>query len=190
MKKLLIILVITITGLNYSQAQDFRGLSWGSSLDTVQDVETSRLLSNVNNDELIYKDILGGSDCEVIYLFNDNDKLISGMYLFTKKYSNPQLYIQDYNKFKDLLTKKYGKATSDVESWAGNVTPKQKLDYGQAVSTGMLSLSATWNTGRSVIKIVLAETNDHKPGLQIHYTSASLDQFENSADLNESLKKL
>lgn len=112
------------------------------------------------------------------------------MYLFSKKYSNPQLYIQDYNKFKALLTKKYGKAASENETWASQATAKQKQDYGQAVAAGILSLSSTWNTGKSVIKIVLIETTEHRPALQIHYTTASLDDFENSADLNDSLKKL
>jgi hypothetical protein len=80
-------------------AQDFRGFIRGSTLNTVQSTETAKFVLKVSNDELVYKDLPGGSDCDVYYIFNDNDKLTSGMYVFTKKYTNPRLYIQDYNKF-------------------------------------------------------------------------------------------
>jgi hypothetical protein len=181
-----------IGGISISRAQvaDFRGFTWGNPLDKVQTDEKAQFLFKVSNDEIEYKDVLGGSDCDVVYIFNDNDKLTSGMYIFSKKYSNPELYLQDYNKFKALLTEKYGKPLTDKESWLNKITAAEKHNYGQAVADGNLSLNAIWNTDRSVIKIVLLTTNDKRPSLQIHYTTRSLDELENKEDLKEALKKL
>lgn len=190
MKKITFLISFCFAIGGSSLAQDFRGFTWGSTLDNVHAAEKSILLSSIGNDELIYKDIVAGADCNVIYLFNDNNKLASGIYLFSKSYSNPQLYIQDYKKFKTLLTQKYGKPANELESWSKSVTAEEKLDYGQAVTEGNLSLSSTWNTGRTVIKILLAKTNEGKPCLQIHYTTLSLDELENKDQLKESLKKL
>ena len=147
------------------------------------------MVLKVNNDEIVYKDSLGGSACNVYYIFNDNDKLESGLYFFTKKYSNPELYIQDYQVFKNLLAEKYGIPTSEKENWHSNIKISDKNNYGQAVADGNLQLNATWNTERSVIKIVLLEVNSH-PSLQIHYTASSLDELENKTELKNALKKL
>jgi len=114
MKKILVALIVVMGCMSFTHGQttDFRGLRWGDSLDTVQATEKSQFLLKVNDDELVYKDILGGSDCNVYYIFNDNDKLASGMYVLLKLYNNTKLYIQDYYNFKKLLTKKYRKPIS------------------------------------------------------------------------------
>ena len=192
MKKILVAIAVIFGSINISHAQtnDFRAFTWGNSLDKIKNDEKSQLVLKVSDDEVVYKDLLGGSDCDVYYILNDNDKLESGMYIFTKKYSNPQLYLQDYNKFKALLAEKYGKPASEKETWSANTTATEKHNYGQAVADGNLALNAVWNTDRSVIKIVLVTSNDKHPGLQIHYTTRSLDELENKEDLKAALKKL
>jgi hypothetical protein len=191
MKKLLIVFanILSCVIICNAQITDFRGFSWGNSLGKIQSGENDKLLFKSGNDELLYKDILGGSDCEVIYIFNDNDKLTSGMYIFSKKYSNPQLYLQDFNKFKTLLIEKYGNPVSEKETWSNNTPIAEKHTYGQAVADGNLSLNTVWNTERSVIKIVLVTADKH-PSLQIHYTTRSLDELENKEELKEAIKKL
>jgi hypothetical protein len=189
MKKYLATLVLMTGVISISHAQDFRGFTWGNSINKVQSDEKAQYLAKVSNDELAYTDMLGGSDCEVIYMFNDNDKLASGMYVFTKKYTNPQLYIQDYNKFKKLLAEKYGKPAVESETWSDNKPVSEKQNYGQAVADGKLSMSTIWNTDRTYIKIILVTNNQH-PGLQIHYTTRSLDELENREELKAALKKL
>jgi hypothetical protein len=173
-----------------AQSADFRGFNWGSSFRNVKLSEAAPLILTTGNDELVYKDILGGSDCNVYYIFNDNDKLESGMYIFTKKYSNPQLYMEDYNNFKNLLTEKYGKPTSEKEYWSSRSLEIEKHNFGQAVADGNLSLNTVWYTDRSTIKIELISSLEHTPSLQIHYTANSLDELENKALLKEAIKKL
>jgi hypothetical protein len=184
------IAMIVCMSFTHQQAADFRGFRWGNSLGIVQATEKSQFVLKVSDDELVYKDILGGSDCNIYYIFNDNDKLASGMYVFVKQYSNPQLYLQDYTKFKKLLTEKYGEPVSEKENWRSDRRVAEKHNYGQAIADGNLTLNTVWNTDRSLIKIVLVNTNDKRPSLQIHYTTRSLDELENKEELRDALKKL
>jgi len=189
MKTILMALLATAGTCLNAQTKDFRGFSWGNPLQEIQSSEKSKLLAKSGNDELIYQDELGGSDCSVVYIFNDNDKLESGMYVFSKKYSNPELYLQDYNKFKSLLIEKYGKPVSEKENWSASTVVAEKHNYGQAIADEKLALNAEWNTGRSVIKIALISIDKH-PSLQIQYTARSLDELENKDELKAALEKL
>ena len=194
MKTLLLgaFLMIACTASSFAQDDqitDFRGFSWGTSIAQVQSQEKAQLVMKIKDDELQYEDLLAGSDCYVIYIFNDNDKLISGNYVFTKKYSNPELYLQDYNKFKALLTQKYGKPASDDTHFRNNASSMEKHSYGQAISDGYLTLDAIWHVNGSLVKIALIST-DKRPSLQIHYTSDSLNSLENEVALKQVLKKL
>ena len=182
-------LIGTISQYSFAQIADFRNFTWGSSLNDVQSREKSKLVYKVKDDELLYEDQLAGSDCNVIFIFNDNDKLVSGNYFFTKKFSNPELYIQDYNKFKTLLTQKYGTPFSEKEIWNNRVPISEKTNYGQAVADGNLSLNTVWITSNTQIKISLI-TVDKSPSLLIHYTTTHLDEFENKDDLKKALIKL
>jgi hypothetical protein len=192
MKKIMVVFTVVMGAMNASKAQmtDFRGFNWGFNMETISSGEKAALITKSGNDELQYKDKLGGADCDVVYIFNDNDKLESGIYIFSKKYTNPQLYLQDYAKFKTLLTQKYGKPTGDPESMnTANNDHILKHHYGQAIADGKLSIFTVWNTERSVIKITLITIDKH-PSLQIHYTSRSLDELENKEDLKNALNKL
>jgi hypothetical protein len=193
MKKLIVSIIPLLAFSFYASAQsaetDFRGFKWGSSFANVQSSEKARFVSKENDDLLLYHDLLAGSDCDVVYQFNDNDKLIGGTYAFTKKYTNPQFYVQDYNKFKELLITKYGKPKYDREDLSPNTTTEEKEDYGQAVIDGKLKLNSVWSTDRTIIKILL-ETQDKHPELIIHYSAKSLDAFENNALLKTALPKL
>jgi hypothetical protein len=193
MKKSLFIVValVIINAITTAQisTSDFRSFTWGSSLNQVIKNEKGKFIKQDKDDFLLYEDQLAGSDCEVIYQFNDNDKLVSGTYIFTKIFPNPQLYIQTYNKFKDLLKSKYGNPKLSKEEWSANNTPTDNENYGQAVADGDLSLYSIWTSDRSIIKITLNNTN-HGPSLQIHYTDKTLDEMENKEQLKNAMLKL
>ncbi|HQG38460.1 MAG TPA: hypothetical protein PLK15_04965 [Chitinophagales bacterium] len=193
MKKLLIVLLTSMASALSAMAQntDFRGYEWGSSLEKIQESESVPYVAKVSNDELIYRDQLGGYDCDVHYIFNDNDKLEGGVYLFTKKYPNPQFYVEDYNTFKSLLTQKYGKAVAENVNWKNNTTTStDKQAYGQAVADGNLTLNTRWNTPRSSVMIILFTTPEKQPVLQIYYTARSLEELQNKATLKTAIQKL
>ncbi len=192
--KTLIIAIVTLTTIgNKIGAQntlnDFRSFNWGATLSEVQTKEKAKFIKEEKGDILIYDDQLGGSDCSVIYTFNDNNKLISGNYNFTKQYSNSQLYIHDFTKFEQLLTEKYGKARSFKNDWSENTTPTDKENFGQAISDGNLVLTTIWETNRTIIKITLFSVANH-PTLAIQYTYKTLNELENKAELQKALIKL
>ena len=193
MKKLLLVFMTLITMVRVSVAQatvkDFRDFSWGSTFNFVKNNEKAKLISQDKEDLISYTDDLGGSSVEVNYQFNDDGKLVSGSYIFTKIHSNPQLYIEDYSVFKKLLTTKYGNPELNKEEWSSNTTPSDKENYGQAVLDKNLTLYSVWTTTRSLIKIILT-TSDNRPYLQIHYTANSLDELENKEEFLKALKKL
>lgn len=193
MKRLLlgVLLVPGFIGIASAQTvkSDFRNFVWGASFSQVQQNEKSEFLAKEQNDMLIYRDRLAGYDCNVSYGFNENDKLISGNYVFNKKYTNPQLYLQDFNTFKKLLTRKYGKPTSEKMNWNKNTPVLEKHNYGQAVVDGNLSMSTTWTTDRSFIEIALTGVNK-VPSMHIHYTTISLEELQNGDELQKALNKL
>ncbi|HWK07697.1 MAG TPA: hypothetical protein VNS58_28895 [Puia sp.] len=191
MKTILLSIVILTAALSssFAQSNDFREFSWGNPMEKIQTNEKATFLIKVKDDELEYQDQVAGSDCNVIYIFNDNNKLVSGNYFFTKKYANPQLYLQDYTKFKTLLTQKYGKPTSDKETWGSHMPVAEKHNYGQAVADGYLSLNTVWTTDRTQIKINLINI-DRSPSLQIQYITVALDELESKEELKKALIKL
>ncbi len=198
MKYLLLTIAALVTINRVSVAQnattDFRGFNWGTSFSQVKLNEKAKPwesndIQNSKDDVLYYDDQVGNSDVTVIYQFNDNDKLINGTYIFAKKYSDPQLYMYDFNKFKDLLTLKYGKPYLDNEEWSSNTVPFDKENYGQAISDGYLDLIAVWSTRTSIIKVALL-TLQNSPSLQIHYTAISVGDLENKDLAKIALPKL
>ena len=175
-----------IENMATAQNNDFRGFAWGNTLNTVKTEEKATFVQKEKDDLLKYQDKLASADCDLIYVFNDNDKLVSGIYYFTKKHNNPQLYLQDYNKFKMLLSQKYGQPNVDRRIESGDA---QKETAPQELAEGKLSLVSTWTNDRSNIKLSLVEINQ-VPMLQIHYTANKLSELENPADLKEALLKL
>lgn len=193
MKQLALFLLISLgfTGqvLAQTAAKDFRNFSWGTSLTTVQSDEKAEFIDKIQNDMLLYRDKLAGYDCNVSYGFNENDLLISGNYIFNKKYTNPQLYMQDFNTFKKLLIRKYGKPSSEKLNWNKNTPLLEKHNYGQAIADGNLTMSDLWVTGRSSIELALTMIN-HIPSMHIHYTTISPEVLQNAEELQKALNKL
>lgn len=193
MKHVNLIIVVCFALINSCVAQnkpDFRNFQWGDPIEKVQSGEAAQNVLKDNDDMLQYKDQLGGFTCDVMYIFNENNKLISGNYRFSKKYSNMQLYVQDYNSFKDLLMQKYGKPALDQENWSTKATPgNSNATVGQAIADGTLSLITEWHTDRSTIQIML-NRNGNQPLLQIYYTAKTLNEMENKAAMQKALIKL
>lgn len=194
MKQLLLFIVLSTVLTKsscYAQAavNDFRGFNWGSSFEQVLGGETSRFLFKENDDLLEYQDQLAGMDCNVSYSFNNNNKLVSANYSFTKRYINPQLYIEDYNTFKNLLIQKYGIPSAESQTWTAVVPESERNNPAQAIADGNLKLISSWATERSNIQIVLSG-NSRGPILHIHYTCKSLDELQDKTMIQTALKKL
>ena len=192
MKNIIFALTLVLAGLNYSEAQntDFRIFNWGDPIQKVKSEEKAKFYAAKNGDELMYDDKLGGSKFKVLFIFNENNKLISGTYIFAKEYSNTELYYQDYSVFLKLLKEKYGSPSNEKETW-NTVDPLyDKANKRQAISDKNLNLYAVWDTERTTIKITLISIGNEIPSMQIHYTASVLNDFKSQIDLKEALDKL
>lgn len=192
MKKIIFGIIILILGVNNSVAQttDFRNFNWGDPVEKIRSEENAHFFTRQKNEELQYDDKLNGTSFKVLYIFNDNNKLISGSYILTKTHSDPELYYQNYLVFLKLLTEKYGKPNNEKETWNSSDPSYDKTNKKQGIADRNLNLYSFWNTNRSNIKITLISIGNDFPSLQIHYTTKSLDELENQTDLQEALKKL
>lgn len=192
MKNTIFILTLLVAGIQHSVAQktDFRTFSWGDPIAKVKSEEKARFYSAKNGDELLYDDKLGGTSFKVLYIFNENNKLISGIYMFSKAYSNTDLYYQDYTVFLKLLKEKYGAPTNEKETWNTTDPLYDKANKKQSIADKNLNLYAVWDTESTAIKITLISIGNEAPSMQIHYTATALDTLKNQIDLKDALNKL
>lgn len=129
--------------------KDFRETSWGMNMNQVRKHETSIFVSTEPN-LLVYETTLNGLKANVIYQFVDN-KLARTGYMIKEIHSNRNNYIDDYDKIKNLLIKKYGTPTVDKTNWYNDLYRDTPQDYGMAVSIGHLKYISSWKTSRSEI---------------------------------------
>ena len=99
------------------------------------------------NDILSYDSSIDGKDVAVIYYFSNN-KLYRARYILQENHSNKNDFISDFQDFKLLLGKKYGKAEIDGSSWKNELYKNNPEDWGLAISIGHLVYYALWKTTR------------------------------------------
>ena len=182
MKKLLLLLLWSPSIL-YSQ--DFKTFYWGDSPEKVKSVEKATFLIG-NESSILYETEIENLKCDFSYFF-ENGKLAGARYQFTGKHSNENLYIDDFEKVKNLLIEKYGKPNVDDEIWKNDLFKGKKDDYGLAISQGHLVLFVRWNFDRTHISTTLKGDNG-KITHSINYFSQTVEHQEKAK--KETLNKL
>lgn len=146
MKKILTLLISFITLSAYAQIQ---GTEWGQNVNTVKESRTNDLILDQNNGRV---HILGemtellGYETTIGYYFID-DKLFQIAYIFAEEYSYENLYIDQYNEVKKVLTEKYGAPKTSFDPWTNDLYKDDPSQYGFAISLGHHRKISTWNTG-------------------------------------------
>jgi len=128
------------------------------------------------SDVLIYRGNVGGFDCKIVYIFAKG-KLVRAKYISTVTHSNPNDYIWDYKKWKEILTKKYGDPIEDREIWRNDLYKDDPQYWGLAISAGHLAYFATWETPATEITMLLHGEN-FEITLEIEYQSKQLKYLE------------
>lgn len=136
---------------------DFRSSLWGDSKADVKKSETSQF-SDENDDSVVYKTNLAGVDVAVLYQFMD-DKLIQAAYISTESHFNKNDFIDDYNKLKQLLIKKYGDPIGDNIQWKDDLYKDRKSGWGTAISIGHLVYGSKWSIGNTKVMTGLSGDN-------------------------------
>ena len=151
---------------------DFRNVKWGMSKEEVKRYAQEELTEadegfiNIET-ELLEKKVA------LLYQFNDKDQLYQAAYSSLEEHTNKNLYLEDYEQFKESLIEKYGQPSEDEEFWRSNLYRDNPGDYGMAVAVGDLVKRTTWETDNT--KIVLGITGDNfEIGVVIVYFSKEI----------------
>lgn len=141
---LLTLCLAALPGLGESApAYDFKKFRWGDSQESVMAVEGtpkySGKMNGLDANYIAYDTTAVGMDVLLAYYFCDGG-LYSVRYILTEEHSVDSLYIDDYNTFKQALTKKYGDPLLDNEKWASDSKKSFYADdKGRALNYGYLS---------------------------------------------------
>ncbi|MCP4897635.1 MAG: hypothetical protein GY906_11740 [bacterium] len=139
---------------------DFRKTRWGMSQEQVIGAE-GRPPDDRDNDDsegMLFKDVVLGIECTIFYQFTDG-KLTRAAYMFAEEHVNPNLYIQDYDRVKEVLVRKYGEPINSGEHWNQTLYKDNPEDYGRAVEVGHLSYVSNWIVPRTTINLILRGDN-------------------------------
>lgn len=171
---LLLLLVLCVSSLMASaEDHDFRNVNWGMSEEEVKANETATWVMKIKEGVIAYKTKIAGFDAALYYEFV-NDQLVNACYMFDIQHTNENDYIDDYEKLKTLLTKKYGSPISNDDMiWKDTLYQNKQDEYGFAVSIGHLVYLTKWETEDTLIDLHLSGDN-YKIYLFISYTSKNL----------------
>ncbi len=175
MKRIFLCVVVVLLAVGQSRAQvevtkpQFRKSSWGDSMVKVKNMEKKRDLYPEKKDLYVFKSIVAGLDCYVVFNFI-NDKLTSGKYVTHMDHLNKEQFLFDYQDLVKLLKTKYGAPDDVQELWREG---HKKDDYSvMAISllNGYVTYKTTWNKEKTVIVIKLY-SYDNDIRISIQYTS-------------------
>ena len=161
----------------------FRQTLWGMAKEQVRKTELSKFIKEdkLNGemkglDMIIYQDNINGLDCMIVYYFAKN-KLTRARYLFIESHSSKNLYISDFNKIKEQLTKKYSLPIRDEKMWLDDLYKGDIYNYGMAISIGHLRYIAEWDIEEAYIQLLLTGDN-YKISHWVEYTGKAFKEFE------------
>lgn len=177
MKKYIIILLFPLLSIlsfgcsadQVSDEPDFRNASWGMTQEQVKETESSPPTEELPN-VITYVSEFEGMPAVIGYLFDDG-KLTRAGYVMTESYDEPGMYVNDFNKLRDLHTTKYGTPAYDTLNWKeGAESDINTYDYPKAACDGELQYMAGWDTRGSLVKLML-HGRDGKCELGVMYES-------------------
>lgn len=168
---------------------DFRKTNWGMSREQVKATEDKKPdFNNIGDFCLWHKVTINGKDFTCFYFFL-KDKLYSSIYVFTGKYINKNLYIDDYAKLKKFLIKKYGKPKIEkIGLWKNDLYKDDRSEWGFNVSLEHLAYGDFWET--STTEIYLTLSDNYIIRLNISYYSKELKEWVKQTEEREALEDL
>ena len=157
--------------LSGSEKYDFRKINWGMNKEEVKAAERGTIVfENEYEVDFMVTDFDNYFKCDDNFL---EDKVYRGAYYFIAELTNKNDYIYEYQKWKEVLIKKYGQPKSDKWEWKNDLLKNDEKKWGTAVYVGDLELSAQWETPTTGILISLVGI-DYEIHLGILYVSREL----------------
>ena len=141
-----------------AQDFDFRKTRWGMSKEEVIQSEGKKPINEVAT-QIYYSDFILDRKVLVLYTIINN-KLRVGGYILEDEHTDKNIYIDDYNDFKEVLIDKYGSPMSDEVIWHNSLYINDTQRWGLAVSMGHLEYQCRWETERNVLILGLHGDNN------------------------------
>jgi hypothetical protein len=164
----------------------FRKTKWGMSIQEVKQSEPMEPNESKEN-VLTYKTNILNKDVFLVYFFVNN-KLVRARYALAEEHSNKNDFIQDYNEFKEIIKKKYGKPVKEDIYWKSRIYKNDPSNYGMAIATGNLSYFSSWKTNDSKI-ICFLHGDNYNIYCGIEYVSEELASLEKEQAEKKNLEK-
>ncbi len=190
MKKLLSIILLALFVVLFSESgfagdYNFRKTKWGMSIAQVKSSEPLEA-SEESENILGYKTQVLGKNVLVAYFFIDN-QLVRTRYILVDSHTNKNDFITDYNDFKEILTKKYGKPKEDESYWKNDLYKDNHSHWGTAISMGHLVYISNWETKDTEINNILTGENFNISCI-VEYSSKNLEELEKKAQEKKNLE--
>ena len=160
---------------------DFKTFFWGDSREKVISVEGTpdgegKLTGN-DSTYIAYETTAVGMDVLLGYYFCD-EGLYAVRYILLEEHSNEALYIDDYERFENALTKKYGKPLLDLEKWANDSKKEYYADRkGDALCYGYLTYKTLYASDTASIVMSMSADN-YEITTTVDYMSFDIDPGE------------
>lgn len=167
----------------------FRGLEWGAS---GEDVGYLLVTEGFTPDDVIIPEepgpdalfvpyevaglqMLGG------YAFDENQKLVIGMYSSMEKHSKAQLHYLDFLTLQNAITSVYGEMTLNDDQWITDVYKDSEDLYGQGVALGNMVLVRGWKDSEGAAIILSMEGDNGEVSVVVYYVAPGM-EFGINAD--------
>ena len=174
-----ILIIFTLILFAEEVKYDFRKTTWGMNEEQVKATEEREVGyegNSVSGYALGYEVEIDVNNYYCYYLFLEN-KLYQGRYMLNEKHVNKNLYIDDYEELKEVLTKKYGNPINKNEIyWEDDLFKDNKVDWGLAISVGDLYYFSGWETPITKISLEL-DGDNYKIRLILIYESKELKEW-------------
>ena len=170
MKRIILVMVSLITLQANAQ---FRGMEWSSSK---KDAIAKLGKPYIENDTYIaYEHTLAGKSVLSVFRYKQ-EKLYRAEYVLDESHTNKNDFINDYDKFNELLSKKYGEPKENETFWKDDLYKDDYSDWGMAVAVGHLIKYCTWSSEKTNIECSITGDN-YKIEVTIVYKSIELKEW-------------
>lgn len=176
-------------GSELAEVTHFRDTKWGMTKAQVKAIETTHIDEDKGN-TLVYLDNVAGFETEIVYTFLDG-KLSQGVYYFVMdNFKDYGKYIENYNRLKLLLEKKYKTPQSDNINWIGaNNTNQDNTALPNALYNGLIGFDSYWQTDATEIHLSM-RCVDHKVFMSLNYETINLKRDLENLKLKSELQGL
>lgn len=187
MKRFLITILCIAFLVSLNSEPVFRGSEWGMSIEEVKAIENADLMDE-STEQIFYRGTIAGLKTIIVYEFFRN-QLTSCGYMIDETYTNKNEHINNFQKLKELLTKKYGEPLNDNVTWDNDLFRDDPSQYGMAISIGHLSFRVDWKKDNLQLTMILYGKNyDIVHG--IFYSSPALQKQADKAKEEDVLNDL